>query len=98
MSASYNEAKAMIGNGVQLSDAAEPHGTTAATEPHHRLRLLIVMAQGPAGALPEAWQSYPLIEDARASALEAPKSERAAGRHPRGRVRTRWIGQPAGFH
>jgi hypothetical protein len=59
----------MIGNGVQVSDVAEPHGMTAAT--HHRLRLLIVMAQGPAGALPEAWRSYALIEDARASALEA---------------------------
>jgi hypothetical protein len=35
------------------------------------LRLLIVMSQGLAGALPEAWQSYARTEEARASALEA---------------------------
>jgi hypothetical protein len=29
------------------------------------------MAQGPAGALPQAWRSYVRIEDARASASEA---------------------------
>jgi hypothetical protein len=61
----------MIGNDVQLLDAAEPHGTRPATELRHRLRLLIVTAQGPVGALPEAWRSYALIEDARASALAA---------------------------
>jgi len=61
----------MSGDGIQLPDAAEPRRTRGATEPDHRLRLLLVMAQGPAGALPEAWRSYALIEDARASALEA---------------------------
>jgi hypothetical protein len=61
----------MIGNAAQLLDAAEPHGTRAASEPEHRLRLLVVMAQRPAGALPEAWRTYSLIEDAHASALKA---------------------------
>jgi hypothetical protein len=71
MSAPFKEAKAMIGNGIRLPDAAEPYGTRATREANNRFRLLIVMAQGPAGALPEAWRSYAQIEDARASALEA---------------------------
>jgi hypothetical protein len=61
----------MIGNGIRRPDAAERYGTRATREPDHRLRLLIVMAQGLAGALPEAWRSYAQIEDARASASEA---------------------------
>lgn len=63
--------ESMIDSGIRLPDAAEPYGTRAARKPNHRLRLLIVMAQGPAGASPEAWRSYAQIEDARASALEA---------------------------
>ena len=39
-----------------------------------KLRLLIVMAGGAASALPEAWRSYGLVENARASALEALRS------------------------
>lgn len=68
-SASLKEAKAVISEDVRLPEAAEPYGTRAARE--HRLRLLILMAQGPPGALPEAWQSFARIADARASALEA---------------------------
>lgn len=59
------------GNGIRSPDAAEPSGTKATREPDHRLRLLLVMAQGPAGAVPEAWLSYAQIEDARASAVAA---------------------------
>lgn len=61
----------MIVKGIRLSDAAERYETIATTEPDSRFRLLIVMAQGPPGALPEAWRSYAQIEDARASALAA---------------------------
>jgi hypothetical protein len=61
----------MIGNGIRRPDATERYGTRATREPDHRLRLLIVMVQGLAGALPEAWRSYARIEDARASASEA---------------------------
>jgi hypothetical protein len=61
----------MTRNAIGLPDTAEPYGTTATREPEHRLRLLIVMAQGRPGELPEAWRSYAQIEDARASALEA---------------------------
>src|SRR5262245_23697050 len=48
--------------------------TRAAMEPHHRLRLLIEMAQGAPGQFPEAWRSYARVEDARASAVQARKS------------------------
>ena len=61
----------MMAGGMRLPDAAEPEETRTATEADHRLRLLIVMAQGPAGTLPQAWRSYTRIEAARASALEA---------------------------
>jgi hypothetical protein len=61
----------MIGNAIGLPDTAKRYGTAATREPEHRLRLLIVMAQGGPGELPEAWRSYARIEDARASALEA---------------------------
>lgn len=61
----------MIGNGIRSPDAAEPSGTRPTREPDHGLRLLLVMAQGPAGAVPEAWRSYARIEHARASALGA---------------------------
>jgi hypothetical protein len=71
VSASLKEAKAMINEDVRLPEAAEPYGTRSTGEPDRRLRLLILMAQGPPGALPEAWQSFAQIEDARASALEA---------------------------
>ena len=71
MPISFNQAETMISNGIRLSHAAHTCGTTAATEPHHRLRLLIVMAEGRPGTLPEAWRSYGQIEEARASATEA---------------------------
>jgi hypothetical protein len=67
----FKEAKAMISNGIRSPDAAEPSGTRVTRERDHRLRLLLVMAQGSAGAVPEAWRSYARIEDARASALRA---------------------------
>jgi hypothetical protein len=60
---------AMIRNAIDLPDSAEQYGT--AREKDHRFRLLIMMARGPAGALPEAWRSYADIEEARASAREA---------------------------
>lgn len=51
--------------------SAEPYEANATGEPDRRLRLLIVMAHGSPGELPEGWLSYRRIEDARASALEA---------------------------
>ena len=71
MSTPMSEAKARTGNGLRSRDAAKPSCTRATREPEHGLRLLILMAEGSAGALPEAWRSYPQIEHARASALEA---------------------------
>ena len=39
-------------------------------EANHRYRLLATMVQGTAGRLPEAWQSYGTVEDARNGARE----------------------------
>ena len=61
----------MCGSNIPSQDTAEFCGTRATGEAEHRLRLLIVMAQGLAGVLPDAWRSYARIEEARASALEA---------------------------
>jgi len=36
----------------------------------HRYRLLAVVEHGTTGALPEAWQSYPNVEEARIGAQE----------------------------
>jgi hypothetical protein len=66
----------VIGKGIESRDAAEPWRTRATTGAGHRLRLLILMSQGLAGELPEAWRSYAQIEDARASALEALRNPR----------------------
>ena len=61
----------MMGNAIGPPDAAETHETRTTTRPDHRFRLLIVMAQGPPGGLPEAWRSYARIEEARVNALDA---------------------------
>jgi hypothetical protein len=61
----------MIGDGVRTSDVAKTNGTRVISKPDPRLRLLLLMAEGLAGAVPEAWRSYARIEDARASAREA---------------------------
>jgi hypothetical protein len=60
----------MTGQSIESPDVGGRSATRATRASGHRLRLLILMAQGTAGALPEAWQSYGEIEDARASALE----------------------------
>ena len=49
---------------------AGPSVVTARDEANHRYRLLATMVQGTASALPEAWQSYPNVEDARIGARE----------------------------
>ena len=61
----------MVGNGIPVHDDAAPYETRSTTGTPPRLRLLIVMGQGSAGELREAWRSFARIEDARARALEA---------------------------
>jgi len=39
-------------------------------EAHHRYRLLAMMGHGTVGALPEAWQCYGTVEEARLGARE----------------------------
>ena len=43
---------------------------TAREEAYHRYRLLATMVQGTTSALPEAWQSYRNVEEARIGARE----------------------------
>jgi hypothetical protein len=45
-------------------------------EGHQQYRLLAMMVQGTAGALPEAWRSYPTVDTARSSAREMLDDER----------------------
>src|SRR4051812_32850711 len=81
MSTSLKETDAAICDDMRLPEAVEPCATRATTQPERRLRLLILMARGGPGALPEAWRSYAQIEDARANgsmALRNPEVLRVA--------------------
>jgi hypothetical protein len=49
---------------------ASRSAVTARQEAYRRFRLLATMVQGTAGALPEAWQSYRSVEEARIGARE----------------------------
>ena len=53
--------------GVKTSEA-RPSAATTWDEAYHRYRLLAMMAQGTASKLPEAWQSYRNVEEARMGA------------------------------
>jgi hypothetical protein len=58
------------------SEASRSVVATTWREEHHRYRLLAMMVHGTAGALPEAWQSYPTVDTARSSAREMLDDER----------------------
>jgi hypothetical protein len=60
---------------VRASDA-RPNVVTTWDEAYHRYRLLAMMAQGTASALPEAWQSYRNVEEARVGAQELLHNQR----------------------
>jgi hypothetical protein len=62
-------------HGVKTSEAC-PSVATAWDEAYHRYRLLAMMAQGKASALPEAWQSYRSVEDARIGAKKMLHNDR----------------------
>jgi hypothetical protein len=49
---------------------------TAHEEAYHRFRLLATMVQGTAAALPEAWQSYGNVDEARIAAREMMRNHR----------------------
>ena len=49
---------------------------TAQAEAYHRFRLLATMVQGTAAALPEAWQSYGNVDEARIAAREMMRNHR----------------------
>jgi hypothetical protein len=71
-------ALANVGGTYYAFDDACAHSTnearlsavTAREEAHRRFRLLATMVQGTAAALPEAWQPYRTIDEARAGARE----------------------------
>ncbi len=52
---------------VRTSEA-RPSVVTTWDEAYHRYRLLAMMVQGTASKLPEAWQSYRSVEEARIGA------------------------------
>ena len=57
------------------SEAGRSTVTTHA-EAYRRVRLLATMVQGTAAALPEAWQSYAYVDEARRAAQEMMRNHR----------------------
>ncbi|MQA29965.1 MAG: hypothetical protein GEU82_09020 [Luteitalea sp.] len=55
---------------------ASRSAVTAGEEAYHRFRLLATMVQGTAAALPEAWQSYRNVDEARIGAREMMRNHR----------------------
>lgn len=55
---------------------ASRSAVTAREEAYHRFRLLATMVQGTAAALPEAWQSYRNVDEARIGAREMMRNHR----------------------
>jgi hypothetical protein len=62
-------------HGVKTSEA-RPSVATTWDEAYHRYRLLAMMVQGTASALPEAWQSYRTVKDARIGAQKMLHNDR----------------------
>ena len=55
---------------------AGPSVVTARDQANHRYRLLAMLGHGTAGALPEAWQCYGTVEEARIGAREMLHNQR----------------------
>ena len=49
---------------------------TSHVEAYHRCRLLVTMVHGTAAALPEAWQSYRNVDEARLAAKAVMRNQR----------------------
>jgi hypothetical protein len=70
----------LVENLMRNEDILAPHAAatseaglsavTAREEAYHRYRLLATMVQGTAAVLPEAWQPYGTVEEARIGARE----------------------------
>lgn len=60
----------MQGLPAAATHEAARRSATAQLEEYHQFRLLATMVQGTAATLPEAWQSYGTVEDARSGARE----------------------------
>jgi hypothetical protein len=60
----------------ELREPHPPQTNGATGAGHQRFRLLATMVQGTASALPEAWQRYRNVEDARSGAREMMRNHR----------------------
>ena len=60
--------EAISGLAVAATSIARPGGVTAREGADHRYRLLATMVQGTAATLPEAWQCYRNVDEARIGA------------------------------
>ena len=59
-----------------VTSEAARSSVTASEEAYHRFRLLATMVQGTAAGLPEAWQSYRNVDEARIAAREMMRNHR----------------------
>jgi hypothetical protein len=59
-----------------VTSEAGRSGVTAREAPSHRFRVLATMVQGTAAALPEAWQSYENVDEARIASREMMRNHR----------------------
>jgi hypothetical protein len=62
--------------GVADPTEAGRSAVSAREQACHRFRLLATMVQGTAAALPEAWQTYPNVDEARLAAREMMRNHR----------------------
>ena len=64
--------KSMAMQELHAAGTSEASRSAVATwrEAHHRFRLLAIMDHGKSSALPEAWQSYRNVEEARMGAQQ----------------------------
>ena len=61
---------------AETTEATRSSVTNTSREADHKFRLLATMVQGTAATLPEAWQSYAEIEEARSGAREMLRNHR----------------------
>ena len=62
--------------GVADANDAGRSSVSARKQTYHRFRLLATMVQGTAAALPETWQSYRNVDEARLAAREMMRNHR----------------------
>jgi hypothetical protein len=61
---------------AKATSEAAPNAVSTREEAYYRFRLLATMVQGTAAVLPEAWQSYRSVDEARRGAQEMMRNHR----------------------